>query len=416
MHASLEPEAYRTLVLDVDGQAGLQVVRSLGKRGVPVTAADSVRNSLGGLSRYADDTVVCPDVVDAPDEFVDWLTATLERDDYFAVVPVRDETSMVVSWNKPRLADTGATVGIEDWERTRTVYDKARTFELADSLDIPTPETHAPASFDDVDRIADDLPYPVVIKSRSKHVWDGQGRLQRHLVGDGSYVRGPAQLRETYRHLLARDDYLRAYPPLVQEYVEGRTTTTVGLAHDGRVCAGFQELRLRTTPASGGASTLIRGYRDQRMYEYAAELLETLQWTGPVQVEFMHTPAGEYYLVEVNGRYWGSLPLAVASGVDIPWLHFCQLCGHSPSSPPVFRDDVVHQRLFYGEFRWLAEQLSGRRPEAVTEVVSSLLTDSPVFFSLSDPAPTVGILLKAGRKGIGRLFDQVSGARDTVAR
>jgi len=51
MMTDSNPDAYRTLVLNADDQAGLCVVRSLGKRGVPVTAASDTDRSLGALSK-----------------------------------------------------------------------------------------------------------------------------------------------------------------------------------------------------------------------------------------------------------------------------------------------------------------------------------------------------------------------------
>jgi len=56
-------------------------------------------------------------------------------------------------------------------------------------------------------------------------------------------------------------------------------------------------------------------------------VVDALGWTGPIQVEFMWTPDDEFALIEVNGRYWGSTPLAVASGVDIPAVHYALLTG-----------------------------------------------------------------------------------------
>jgi predicted ATP-grasp superfamily ATP-dependent carboligase len=384
-----DPDAYRTLVLDADSQAGLCVVRSLGKRGVPVTAASDAGRSLGALSRYSEDAVSHHPPAEAPDAFVDQLTGVLSEGDYFAVIPVNDETTKVVSQRKARLEATGTTVGVPDWEQAKLAYDKARTFDIAASLSVPTPATHAPDSLADVERLADDLTYPVVVKSRSKYVEDGAGRLHLHRVSDDSYADGPAELVATYRDALAKNDHLDAVPPLVQAYVPGETTTTVGLAEDGEFRAWFQERRLRTTPASGGNSTVITGMRDPRMRDHAAEVVDALDWTGPIQVEFMRTPDDDYYLIEVNGRYWGSVPLAVDSGVDVPWLHFCQLAGNPPTNPPVYRDDVIHQRLLYGDIKWLAERLSDGHPLAAARFLAAFGYARPVFLRSEDPLPTV---------------------------
>jgi len=406
----IDPNAWRTLVLDADSQAGLCVIRSLGRRGVPVTAGSEFGHSLGSLSKYSEEALSHPSPTDAPEAFVDRLYGVLDEGDYFAVIPVNDATSKVVSQAKTRLEATGTIVGIGDWDQEQAVYDKARTFELAESLDIPIPETHAPTSLAEVEQLADDIAYPVVVKSRSKYVRDLAGRLQLHRVGDDSYADDPDELVSTYSEVLSKNEHLEAFPPLIQAYVPGETTTTVGLADEGDLQAWFQERRLRTTPASGGNSTLIRGMRDPAMREHAAELLDALSWTGPVQVEFMRTLDGEYYLIEVNGRYWGSVPLAVASGVDVPWLHLCQLAGYTPTSPPVYRDDVVQQRLLYGDFKWLAERLSDGHPSALAEFLATFGYATPVFARTDDPLPSVMAPFRWAEHRANKVYEKAMGA------
>lgn len=408
MMTDSDPSAYRTLVLNANSQAGLCVVRSLGKRGVPVTAASGIERSLGALSRYSEDAMVYRSPTEAPEAFVDQLASVLDEGDYFAVIPVNDATAKVLSRRKARLEETGATVAIGDWDQAKQVYDKARTFDIAESLSVPTPATHAPEDLADVERLADDITYPVVVKSRSKYVRDGAGRLHLHRVGDDSYAAGPEELLETYRDALERNAHLESFPPLIQAYVPGETTTTVGLADDGEFQSWFQERRLRTTPHSGGNSTLIRGMRDPTMHDHAAEVIDALDWTGPVQVEFMRTPDDEYYLIEVNGRYWGSVPLAVDSGVDIPWLHLCQLAGHSATTPPVYRDDVVHQRLLFGDIKWLAERLSDGHLSAVGDFLGSLRDATTVFVRPEDPRPSIAAPFTWTRYSPTEIFEKLT--------
>ncbi len=399
------PTAVRALVLDGDSQASLDVVASLGSRGLDVTVGADAQNSLGACSRYVDREFVYPNPGVEPAAFVDELAAFLDRTDHYAVFPIRDDTTTVVARAKPRLAATGTRVGTEDWQRFERVANKARTFELAADLSVPTPDTRAPTSLADVAAFADDLSYPVVVKSRSKHVADPDGRLHTHEVGDSDYADTPLELVETYERLLHADSGTRNAPPIVQEYIDGDTTTTVGVADQGELLAHFQELRLRTTPASGGSSTLIRGYRDETMLEYAREVVADLGWTGPIHVEFMRTPDGEFYLVEVNGRYWGSLPLAVDSGVDVPWLHFAILADEPVEVPTAYRDDVVHQRLLYGDLKWLAEQLDDGNVAALGAFATALVHDDQVFVRPDDPWTTVAALRQAATLGAGAVRD-----------
>lgn len=382
----------RVLILDADGQAGLSVVRSLGRRGVSVTTGSARRLSLGRLSRYSDAAYVYPEPGESADRFVDHLVSYLQSSDHARVVPVRDKTSTILSAHKTEIEKTGTTVAIEDWETYERVYDKGRFFELAESLSVPTPETYHPTSIADVEEIATETSYPAVVKPRSKTVWDGAGNCHYTRVGDSHYASSADELIAAYCEMLERNPFLGAqeHYPLVQEYVPGTTTTTVVLADDGEVAADFQEERVRTHPSSGGNSTLLRGLCESRMRTYAERVIEALEWTGPAMVEFMRTPDDEYYLIEVNGRYWGSVPFAIESGVDIPWLHYRQLRGDVIDQERSYRTDFLQQRMLNEDLKWLTEQLRGGYPMALPHFLWTCLTAKQTFVSIADPVPTIG--------------------------
>lgn len=401
----------RALVLETDSQAALAVVRSLGSRGVPVTAGGTSRWALGMLSRYSDDAYVYPDPMEDGKRFLRHLRRHLEGHDYVAVFATSDHLSALLSRHKADLERTGTAVGVEDWERFRPVFDKAELFETLRDVDVPRPETRAPSSLSAAEAMATEIAYPVVVKPRSKTVWDdGWRTVSHHRVSDENYVTSPGDLVEAYRQTVDADGGLVGYPPLVQEYVPGQTTTTVVLADEGRIVAHFQERRLRTTPHSGGNSTLLAAERDPQMLAYAERVVGALDWTGPAMVEFMETPAGEHYLIEVNGRYWGSLPFATSAGVDFPWLHYRQLQGAEISgNPTTYRTDVVQRRLLYGDVKWLVERLSDGHPGALLPFVRSFFTADHTFVSPEDPLPTLGALAEAPVMGTRWLGERVTG-------
>ncbi|MFC4552190.1 MULTISPECIES: carboxylate--amine ligase [Halorussus] len=401
-----ESRADGVLVLDGNGQSALAVTRSLGRRGVPVTVASEVERSLGSLSKYADDRFVTPPMDDA-EAYLAALRDHLADADYFAVFPVRDETTALCSKHKADLESTGTLVAAEDWETFERAYDKARLFDLADDLSVPTPETRAPESVAACEEIADDMPYPAVVKPRGKTAWDDDGRLHHYRVSGGNYVDSPAELVETFASMVESDPVLASRPPIVQEYVEGTTVTTVGVADGGDLRAHFQEERIRTTPPGGGNSTLLGALSDPRLTGYAREVLGALDWTGPAMVEYMRTPDDEVYLIEVNGRYWGSLPFAVASGVDVPWLHYSLLRGQPISQPEVYRTDVRQHRLLYEDLEWLRAKLDAGELSAIPEFVRTCATAKQTFVSYEDPLPTLGALWQAATTGTRVLADRV---------
>ncbi|MEA5389207.1 ATP-grasp domain-containing protein [Haloarculaceae archaeon H-GB11] len=400
------------LVLDANGQGGLHVVRSLGRRGVPVTAGSHRRRSLGGVSRYSDGTYRYPDPEDRAEVFLDHLEAYLDDVAHFAVIPVRDRTSVLLSKHKERLEATGTEVAVADWSTFERTYDKGRFFGLTDPLAVPQPSTVTPASVEDVRKIASDVPYPAVVKPRSKTAWDDSGRCHYTEIDDANYVESPAELVETYQRVLDDNPFLEAtdHYPLVQEYVDGETTTTVVLADEGKILAHFQEQRVRTYPASGGNSTVLRALDDPQMLEYAAAVVEALDWTGPAMVEFMRTPDGDYSLIEMNGRYWGSVPFAIERGVDFPWLHYKQLRGVSSRATSSYRTDGLHQRLLNEDLLWLGEQLERGRFAAVLPFLWTCVVANQTFSSRTDPVPSLVALWQTATigacalpRGLGRL-------------
>jgi len=195
--------------------------------------------------------------------------------------------------------------------------------------------------------------------------------------------------------------------PLVQEYIDGvETKCTVGLADEGDLVTFFQHEKDRVFPPSGGVGSVRQGTWEPKMKTYAERVVSRLEWTGPVHVEFMETPDGEFYLLEVNGRYWGSIALTVNSGVDVPWLHYQQLVdGEAPTRrTPVYRTDVRQRRLFFRDILWLREQLSRRNVGALASFLTSFGTDREELLDVTDPAPVLGLT--------PRIWESVSNLRE----
>lgn len=61
---------------------------------------------------------------------------------------------------------------------------------------------------------------------------------------------------------------------------------------------------------------------DAEMIEASKKLLAAVDWQGVAMVEFKRDVRdGKAKLMEINGRFWGSLQLAIASGIDFPVLY-----------------------------------------------------------------------------------------------
>jgi hypothetical protein len=88
---------------------------------------------------------------------------------------------------------------------------------------------------------------------------------------------------------------------------------------------------------------------DPRLAEQAERLLRRFHWRGVAMVEFKQDQAsGRTCLMEVNGRLWGSLQLAIHAGVDFPRLLVDAALNRAPAPVEAYRVGM-RARWWWGE-------------------------------------------------------------------
>jgi predicted ATP-grasp superfamily ATP-dependent carboligase len=119
---------------------------------------------------------------------------------------------------------------------------------------------------------------------------------------------------------------------LLQEYCAGVGIGIEMLMHGGECVAIFQHRRLKELPYTGGFSVTAVAERPNReLVEQSLSLLRALEWEGPAMVEFkVNSTNGSAVLMEVNGRYWGTISLPMAAGVNFPLYHWQLAHGERP--------------------------------------------------------------------------------------
>src|SRR5678815_1154177 len=95
----------------------------------------------------------------------------------------------------------------------------------------------------------------------------------------------------------------------------------------------FAHRRIREKPPSGGVSVLSESVAaDPETVRKSLALLSALDWNGTAMVEYKQDRVtGQRYLMEINGRFWGSLQLAIDAGVDFPALLVAAALGEHPA-------------------------------------------------------------------------------------
>jgi predicted ATP-grasp superfamily ATP-dependent carboligase len=157
------------------------------------------------------------------------------------------------------------------------------------------------------------LQFPIVIKPSRSVSGPESGRVRNAV----SYANNESELRKALTQLPAA-----SYPILLQQRIVGPGIGVSLLMWDGELGAAFSHRRIREKPPSGGVSVLRESIPlDDDLLEASVGLLKGLGWQGVAMLEYKRDAnTGVYYLMEINGRLWGSVQLAVDSGVDFPRL------------------------------------------------------------------------------------------------
>jgi D-aspartate ligase len=299
---------------------GLGIVRSLGRKGVPVCIVDDERS----IARYSRFTTHAVQVADLRDErrTVETVLGVGSRLGLtgWVLYPTREETVAAFSRHRVQLAQQ-FRVPTPDWSTVRWAWDKRNTYRLAEELGIPTPRTWYPQRLEDLDRIDADPPFAI------------KPAIKEHFL----YVtKAKAWRADTRSELVDRFEQAAALTGpgevMVQELIPGNGDQQYSY------CAFFKggtgvacmiaRRRRQHPPEFGRASTFVESTELPLLETFSERFLREIGYYGLVEMEYkLDRRDGRHKLLDVNARAWGYHTLGRQAGVDFPYLLFADQLG-----------------------------------------------------------------------------------------
>jgi predicted ATP-grasp superfamily ATP-dependent carboligase len=310
MNAMKNSHIATILVTSAGRGSAISIIRALGRAGYRVIAADSIFQSLGFRSRFAYKSIIYPSPENYPQRFVEYLLKIVKVQDVKLLIPVTDLEILPIIAARD-LFESITCVALPANNLLEMVNDKIKTFQLAKKVGVPVPKTFIAKNSEDALKLSKELSWPVVVKPQySKKILNGN-----KIVSFGvDYAQNPNELVRLMRSLEQKCDVL------LQSYQPGVGYGIEILTRKGEPLAAFAHRRLREIPVTGGASCYRQSIKlDKTLYSNAVHLMKELDWTGVAMVEFK-VNGSDTWLMEINGRVWGSLPLAYVSGVNFPLM------------------------------------------------------------------------------------------------
>jgi predicted ATP-grasp superfamily ATP-dependent carboligase len=224
------------------------------------------------------------------------------------LIPSHDETE-VLAKNHNQLSPK-IICPINNWDSIKFANDKAKSCLFAEKIGVNVPVTLKYDSPDEIETILADNDNAFVVKLRkgnsSKGVFYPKNKMETRILVES--------LQKEYA--LSKDRL-----PIIQQKVDGEGWGVSCLFWKGARIAHFTHRRLREKIVTGGTSTLREAASNPILEKMAFDLLDSLKWHGLAMVEFKYDPDSQKgWFIEINPRMWGSISLAINSGVEFPYL------------------------------------------------------------------------------------------------
>lgn len=384
----------KVIVTDASQRTALYVIRSLGRRGIVVTAVEKEVGrwaNLGFSSKYVEKRVVLPSVHDEPDLYLEGLLKICRGHD--VLLPISMYSLKVVSRHIDEFRKI-LHVPVVNYEKLIKANNTETLINIANNAGIPTPNTYFIKDINQVKEIAEDLNYPVFIKVKEE--------LELAPAKRNLMVSSAKELLEKYVELHRSQPF-----PLIQEYIKGEGQGYFAIFNrqsEPKVVFGHR--RIREYPITGGPSTFCKSHYNSKVMECGDRLLRALNWYGLAMVEFKVDERDQLpKLMEINPRVWGSMPLAIASGVDFPYLLFKLAIDGDVQELRSFKEGVKMRFLINDIRAALSYLAKGKRKIVYLRKFIKDIFDTNVkegILSLSDPKPGLVNIIKA----IRRLFQE----------
>lgn len=316
---------------------GLGIARSLGRRGIPVYILDD-QHCISYYSRYTKQTIRVESILDETKT----VNAVLEVGQRFGLqnwvlFPTRDETVAAFSRHRTELAQFfRVTTG--EWDSVQWAWDKKKTYELAESLDIPCPKTFNVRDSSELPSLYSRLPLAIKPAVKENFFYATGAKAWRADTA--------AQLHKLYDKAARQ---IRPEEILLQEIIPGdgrEQYSYCAFFRNGQPHSTLTARRARQHPREfGRAATYVETVAVPVIEELSERFLRAIDYHGLAEIEFKRDPRdGKYKLLDVNARAWGFHSIGSACGVDFPYIVYADQLG-LPVEPACAKIGVGWLRL-----------------------------------------------------------------------
>jgi protein-tyrosine-phosphatase/predicted ATP-grasp superfamily ATP-dependent carboligase len=291
-------------------------------------------------SRFIHAFHILPELESDVSSFFEEFCLLLSKHSYWLVLPVNDMAVEFLNRYKNELGKYAIIGGINSPEIIRFSQNKHELWKACKQLGINVPETKLATTLEDFDRLKAGLRYPVIAKPASS----------RKLIGNRIYSFSVRKFSNEEALTDFVKERILSIPVMLQEVVNGFGIGFNFLAQNGQLIAYYMHERINE-PVGGGESSYRKTLVEDKygIVEKSRQLISHINWNGVGMIEYK-VNEGKAYIMELNGRFWGSIELGIFAGIEIPyWQVLYNYENHPLPGEIISCRKVVYARNFRNE-------------------------------------------------------------------
>lgn len=330
-------------------------VRALHAAGWSVAVASSDPLSLAASSRFCARSFETPAVEEDLEGFITAVDSAARSAGCEVVLCGGGDAEMLALSREAERID--ARIPLTPYPQMLKAIDKLELSRAAAAAGLAVPPTTAAEDFD-----PSSISGPVIVKARIHAPglgYDGPARLEA----------GRAEDPERATELIASINSAGGRA-VVQQPIEGTLMAFASVrSHSGELVAQLQQISPHTWPPGDGISSRsVTVPVDRELAAAVAELLEGLGWIGLSQIQFIVDGSGSPHLIDLNGRFYGSLALAEAAGVNLA-AAWAEVGSDRPQAPRARAVSGVRYQWAEGDLRRALKERRGGVARDLVETV-----------------------------------------------
>lgn len=275
-------------------------------------------------SRYVNRFFSIPSAETDPRGYVKGILELLEHGSYDLLMPFGNHACHQAALAQEEISKRTRLL-VPAIQNHLIAFDKSLTYQRCLEIGIPVPKTITDVPLSgEYDPLAHGLQFPLVIKTKSG---SGVKSGVRFVEKPQDFEKSLSEIYGTYASRGFNDDYR----PILQEFIPGSIHDACITAQNGIILTFLSQVRHLMYPISGGVGAINTTTHNDALFELVKPLVKSLNWSGPAQIEFKFDERDrQYKLIEINPKLWGTLDLAIQSGVNFPLVIRDALMGAAP--------------------------------------------------------------------------------------